>query len=293
MTRPVTSLAVLIACHNRREVTLRCLGGLRDQDASIALEVFLVDDGSTDGTADAVRAQFPDVHIVQGSGTLYWVGGMRLAYDAALAAGFEDMLWLNDDVTLASDAVRRLLATLSTVASAPEPDAIVVGAVRDPVLGTTAYSGLRRVGRFRHLLLVRVEPQDEPVRCNTHHGNVVLVPAAVRRSIGNLDGRYTHAMADVDYGLRASALGHPVWLAPGFVGTCAQNFQRAAWEDPAIPRRERLRAVLGPKGRPIREWVHHSRQHGGPLWFVHAVSPYTRALFGSTRATAHVSRVDR
>lgn len=286
----IPPLAVLIACHNRREVTLRCLRSLRAQDTRVPMQVFLVDDGSTDGTADAVRAQFPEVHVVQGSGTLYWVGGMRLAHDAALAAGFEDMLWLNDDVTLAPSAVGTLLATLAEVTAGDRPDAIVVGAVQDPTRGTTAYSGLRRVGRYRHLLLERVEPQSVPIRCDTQHGNVVLVPGPVRRRVGNLDGRYTHAMADVDYGLRATELGHPVWLAPGYAGTCSFNPQRAAWEDPAIPRRERIRTVLGPKGRPVREWVHHSRRHGGPLWFVHAASPYVRAVLGSKRSAADVSR---
>jgi len=274
-----TPLAVLVTCHNRRETTLRCLAALSAQDTSTAFEVFLVDDGSTDGTGDAVRAAAPQVHVIQGSGDLYWVGGMRLAYDRAVAAGVDDVLWLNDDVELLPTAISTLLGVLSEMDS-PEEPAIVIGAVRDPTSGATTYSGLRRVSRLRRLVHQRLEPADVPIRCDTMHGNVVLVSGAARRRVGNLDGAFTHAMADTDYGLRARRRGCAIWLAPGHLGTCTLNLQRTVWEDPSIPRRARMGAVLSAKGRPPREWLRLTWRHGGPLWFVHALAPYGRAFLG-------------
>ncbi len=63
-------IAVLLTCHNRRAETLRCLEALLAQDAGASLRVFLVDDGSTDGTGEAVRVSFPQVNVVQGDGSL-------------------------------------------------------------------------------------------------------------------------------------------------------------------------------------------------------------------------------
>ena len=102
------NIAVILTCYNRREKTLSCLSGLylaqeKCKDADIALSVYLTDDGCIDGTAQAVRSQFSDkdITILQGSGNLYWAGGMRLAWNEALK---EDNKWdfyllLNDDTT--------------------------------------------------------------------------------------------------------------------------------------------------------------------------------------------------
>ena len=70
----------LATCHNRREKTLRALASLREQvlPDGTALQVCLVDDGSTDGTGAAVAEQFPEVKLLQGDGQLFWAGGMRL-----------------------------------------------------------------------------------------------------------------------------------------------------------------------------------------------------------------------
>ena len=59
-------IAVLLTCFNRKEKTLSCLAGLYESQrvyyernsSPIELEVFLTDDGCTDGTAQAVKASF-------------------------------------------------------------------------------------------------------------------------------------------------------------------------------------------------------------------------------------------
>ena len=54
------TLAIIIACHNRRETTLACLASLVQNDVeNIDAEIFLMDDGSTDGTSEAVKAKYP------------------------------------------------------------------------------------------------------------------------------------------------------------------------------------------------------------------------------------------
>jgi GT2 family glycosyltransferase len=79
-------IAVLITCHNRRDKTLKCFEALYKQESieDLRLQVYLVDDGCTDGTAEAIIAEFPETRILKGSGSLYWCGGMRLAWEEAL-----------------------------------------------------------------------------------------------------------------------------------------------------------------------------------------------------------------
>ena len=53
-------------------------------DEDVSCDIFLVDGGSTDGTPDAVREQFPSVHCYVENG-LYWAGGMRWAWREAVS----------------------------------------------------------------------------------------------------------------------------------------------------------------------------------------------------------------
>ena len=110
----IPTVAVLLTCHNRKDKTLQCLNALYAQqglDVDYKIEVFLVDDASTDGTTAAVRLQFPDVTIIQGDGTLYWNRGMHKAWDtASKTKDFDYYLWLNDDTFLFVNAIESLLA---------------------------------------------------------------------------------------------------------------------------------------------------------------------------------------
>src|SRR5215203_4845952 len=121
-------VAALITCHNRREKTLLCLSALFDQDmlSKTTLEVYLVDDGSTDGTAEAVQAAYPEVKVWRGDGSLFWNGGMRLAFAEAMKVGYDYYLWLNDDTLLDDHAISSLLTTYRRVAEYGKPCSIIV-----------------------------------------------------------------------------------------------------------------------------------------------------------------------
>src|ERR1044072_5261743 len=97
-------IAVLLTCFNRKEKTLTCLDALKKAIGALSFDVsvaiYLVDDGSTDGTAASVLSRFPEVNLIHGSGNLFWAGGMRLAWETALKAEMDYFLLLNDDTYL-------------------------------------------------------------------------------------------------------------------------------------------------------------------------------------------------
>jgi glycosyltransferase involved in cell wall biosynthesis len=266
-------IAVLITCFNRRETTLRCLRALYEQQlpAGVSLRVLLTDDGSSDGTGDAVRMEFPQVTLLQGDGNLYWVGGTMMAWEAARPACF--YLWLNDDVVLRPGAIGLLL---DVHFDSGDPATIAVGATCDPDSGATSTGGMQRRGWYD----VRVmDPADQPQMCDSINGNIVLVPRAAEERIGALDPAYTHFFADGDYGIRARAAGIPVLLAPGRLGECRLNPIANSSFDPGLPLRQRWQRMLGPKGyRPPRQWWAFVRAHAPRPKLAYWIAPY--ALFG-------------
>jgi GT2 family glycosyltransferase len=275
-------VTAILASHNRRAQTLQCLASYFAQEIgpTVLLAAVVVDDGSADGTAEAVGDRFPETEIIMGDGNLFWAGAMAIAEQAALRQDPDHLLWLNDDVVLDPEALRRLIETADRRAE----DCIAVGALRDPVTGELTYSGIRRRG-LHPLRVDLVAPTDEPVEVETFNGNAVFVPRAVADKVGPFDGEFVHAAADLDYGLRARAAGVSVLLAPGAVGTCARGSDQAPWLDRSVSAWTRLRFLLGPKGVPPRARARYLRRHGGPIWILFWLTPYIRAAPSIMRPT--------
>lgn len=268
-TEGMASLAVIMTCHNRRMTTVRCLRRLHTQAGlgTLRVDVILVDDGSTDGTAAAVAAEFPTVRVVPGDGSLYWAGGMRLGMAAAMDVGYDFYLWLNDDTDLDDDALSRLLETYHALLARTGSEPIVVGSLRDPASGELTYGGSVRTSRWHPLRFSRVAPaMDAPIRCDVINGNVVLISRSVVYKVGNLHPAMRHAAGDYEYALRAARHGIYSWVAPGYFGTCARNTAAGTWLEPNLSLLDRYRRLLGPKGYPVRQRAAYMSEHGGILW---------------------------
>lgn len=275
-------IAVLLTCFNRRESTLKCLRTLYEQALpdGVVLEVFLVDDGCTDGTGDAVREQFPKIHVLQGDGTLYWCSGMRFAWAEAMKEGYDAYLWLNDDTMLLPGAMKTLLAAAHEVHKKEGREGIVVGSCRDPKTRKHTYGG--RVKRNRHTRIPDqlLPPGDHILPCDTMNGNLVLVPKQVVDVLGNMSPEFTHmGFSDVDYGGRARKLAIPVCVAPGYLAECSANTQVPPWTDPKVPLKERWHNMCAPGGLPPRQWLVYVRRHTGAAWPIYFIKPLIRVMF--------------
>lgn len=252
-----TTVAVVMTCHNRRETTVTSLLALAAQRSEANVRLFVTDDGSTDGTADAIPGVWPDATIIPGTGNLYWAAGMAVAENAAVASDPDCLLWLNDDTILKPGSLAGLLAL-----SDQHPSAIIVGATEDPHTGSPTYGGRIRID-YHPQRLRQLPVSTVPQRADTFHGNVVLIPIAARELVGPIDGGFPHAYADDDYGLRATALGIPILQAPGIVATCPSNDGLQA---PSGGLRARWMHLQSPKGLPWRAQTRYLRRHGGWRW---------------------------
>ena len=84
---------VVIPVHNRKDFTRNCLLSLQKQSFQ-AFEVVIVDDGSTDGTAEMLREEFPELPVLKGDGNLWWTASVNMGIKYALEQE-KLMDWLN------------------------------------------------------------------------------------------------------------------------------------------------------------------------------------------------------
>jgi GT2 family glycosyltransferase len=72
MEKTPTRIAVLLTAHNRKEKTLKCITNLYTAinylDAEVSFDIYLTDDGSSDGTWEAIEFDFPAVNLIKGDG---------------------------------------------------------------------------------------------------------------------------------------------------------------------------------------------------------------------------------
>jgi GT2 family glycosyltransferase len=278
----MSTIAVLITCYNRKAQTMMCLDRLFSQllHQSNTLSVYLVDDGCTDGTAETVASSYPAVHILRGSGSLFWNGGMRVAFAEAMRSDFDYYLWLNDDTHLYPKALGTLLAASERLQRG-DRCAILVGSTCDPVRASWTYGGIRQQRSWRGVAFLPVQPQPDALQaCDTMNGNCILIPRAIAKQVGNLDAAFRHGMGDLDYGFRARAKGLEIFTAAGYAGTCELNAARGTCWDRTASLSVRWHNLVSAKVLPPKEWLVFTRRHFGLLWPVYAVSPYLKTILG-------------
>lgn len=197
---------VVIPVHNRRAITLYSLQQFRDHDDLAHYRVVVIDDGSTDGTGEAIAQQFPAVHLLTGDGNLWWTGAIRLGMEYAIAQGAEHLIWLNDDCRLAPGTLDGLVQF-----GRDHPSAIV-GAQGfeqdDPT--RLSFGGKRKTWQgYRFLTL----PPGQTLPCDLLSGNLVCIPRAVVEAIGYPDVNTSpHYGGDSLYLLRAQKAGFQLFV---------------------------------------------------------------------------------
>ena len=203
-------LYVVIPVFNRRQYTRDCLLSLRQQTRT-DFRVVVVDDGSTDGTAEMLAREFPEVEVVIGNGQLFWTAGVNAGIRRALALQATRVMTMNNDVLALPDFMAQMLA-----AAERHPTALLGPLELDVRTGQPVYGGERLDWRTntRRDLLAELPPAERrglhPVTYLPGRG--LLVPLAVIETIGLFDERrLPHYLADFDYTSVARRHGFPVF----------------------------------------------------------------------------------
>jgi GT2 family glycosyltransferase len=224
MTLDRIRVAIVAPVHNRRELTLQCLKSLsRLNSDGLEIVTIIVDDGSTDGTADSIRAEFPDVRIVAGNGELWFTEGTNVGVRASMEYEPKYVLMINDDQVFDP---RFLQYMVETAEKFPRS---VVGSLlllwdRPHKLFQTAPVWDTLKGGWRHWSHQTVwTVPDKPWSVDLIVGNCLLVPAAAIEECGLMDAKRFPNFGDAEYTPRLKRAGWQLLIDPRARVFCQPN----------------------------------------------------------------------
>jgi len=211
---------VIIPTHDTRDLTLRCVETV-EAEGTANLEIVVVDDGSSDGTAEALAAAHPRVRVVRGSPAQ---GFTRAANRGLAEAGGDVLLLLNSDTEVAPGAFAPLLA-----AFARDPRLGAAGAALHYPDGSPQWSGGGAPTLFWLFALAsglppllarlpvwrRVKPVGAPAaRVEWVTGAALAVRRQAWEEVGGFDEEFRFYAQDLDLCLRLRDAGWSVELLP-------------------------------------------------------------------------------
>lgn len=241
------SVYIIIPVYNRKETTLRCLENLKRCGDLQRYHVVIVDDASTDGTADAISGLHPGVVILPGNGDLWWTGAMAQGMRYADEQEAEYFIWLNDDCTPEPDALPQLVKFLRS-----HPDTIAA-----PTCYTRQSSSLAKEHNgFKGRKSCTANP-SEVVFVDGLSGWCVGIPASVFRKIGPPDmNKFPHYSGDDTYILRATRSGFKACVVgdikAALLGPVHPKLSFRSYFSPNLTPAETFQALFWSKKSPYR-----------------------------------------
>ena len=277
----MVKIVTLATCHNRVEKTHAALSSLHNQtneEINFDLTHVIVDDASSDGTADMILNNFPKVSVVNGDGNLFWAGGMRLGWDnICRSLEFDYLFVYNDDVIFEPDAISSLLNGISPISSSQNQRSIIItGDFRDPNSGHKTYGGLIRDSKLNPLSFkIDNRHSKEPIYIDTLNMNGCLIGKDVLDKIGFLAPYFVHGGADLEFGLRASKTnGIKVLRLSKKIGLCERNPQ--LYLTGSV--KDKLLKLCSEKCQPLKQRYKFYKKYGGLLWPYYFIRYYLKAF---------------
>lgn len=225
MSETTHKVALVIPVYNRREITLQGLRSLSKIDTTgLDVRIFVVDDASPDGTAEAVARSFPDIVLIAGSGDLHYAAGTNRGIEAALDWAPDFVVTMNDDAVFHEQFLQRLVQT-----ALAHPRSIVGGLL---LLWDEPHKVFQVGQRWDTLAGGWEIPEDWTafnvpqtafeVECIV--GNCVLIPVDAIRECGLMDEkRFPHGWGDAQWMARFSKAGWKLLIEPRSYIWCEPN----------------------------------------------------------------------
>lgn len=213
-------ISVIIPVFNRLSYTYACIESLKSQTYR-DFRIILVDDGSTDSTAEVISEKFPDVIILKGDGNLWWTKAMNMGVQYVLNQSYTDkdfVLELNNDLIVKSDYIEQLVKAAeknphsligSVSADINHPNSVhYAGVIWNP------YMAHRRPALNGTLKLDELQKEHEFISSSYLPGRGTLIPINCFKEIGLFDDKnFPQYNADHDHSLRAYNAGYKLLVS--------------------------------------------------------------------------------
>lgn len=202
---------IIIPVFNRLAFTKACLDSLRKQTDQ-NFKVIIVDDGSTDGTADVLAKDYSEVTILPGTGSLFWTAGVNLGLRYALNQGATWLMTLNNDVIVYPDFIENMRR-----AAYSRPPALYGAFELEAVTQKPLYGGgwINWLTGKTQWLLDKLSPDQRHGQLPSQYlpGRGLLIPRVVFEKIGLFAAELLpHYYADYDFTHQARLAGFEVYM---------------------------------------------------------------------------------
>ena len=218
-------VSVIIVNHNVKYFAEQCLRSVEAATGSLSVEVFLVDNGSTDGSVEYLKPRFPDVEFIEPGENLGFGKGNNLALKRAQG---RFLLILNPDTLLGEDSLEKLIDYLDVhpEVGAAGPKILTREGCFDvtskrgfptPWVAFCRLSGLSRLfprskvfGRYDLLYL----SPDEHAEVDSLDGACMMIRKEAYRKVGGFDEDFFMYGEDLDLCYRINQAGYRIHYAP-------------------------------------------------------------------------------
>lgn len=210
------NLYIIIAVHNSRDITLTCLSLLSRQSYQ-KFKIVIVDDGSTDGTAEALSNDYPEVKVIRGTGDWWWTKSMNEGIKYAMDQGASAVLMMNDDTYFDDDYIKTMVRI-----SGENPGAVIgsLDVTREEPR-RIFFSGVEKMTWWKakgvnyHNTYELYDPSMTGLyKSVCLNGRGTLVPVEVFNTIGLLDEeKLPQYASDFDFSLRADEAGIDTFIS--------------------------------------------------------------------------------
>lgn len=241
-------VAVIIVSWNVKERVLANLDALHVSVGSISAEVILVDNASSDGTVEAVRAAYPWVRVIANT---YNAGFSQANTQGMIAMHTRHALLLNPDMRVEPDALQKTVEYLDTHADVGVASGILRsaegGIVESVRRFPDIFSQCAILLKIPHLVpgiiahyLMKGFDYTQEQQVDSVRGSYFAIQERCLESLGGLDTRYFIWFEEVDYCKRVTTHGWKVMHVPTLHATdyVGQSFkkQRFYWKQKQMSR---------------------------------------------------------
>ncbi len=201
---------IITPVFNRKGFTQSYLSALMKQTKQ-NFKIIIVDDGSTDGTAEMIEQLFPEVILLKELGDLWWAEATNIGIRYAIDEGADYIMTLNDDTLPEPDYIENMQQQSQQNPKALFGAFAINAENNQPVFGGEILNW--KTGNFENILDKLLPEQYQGLHAvNVFPGRGLLIPAEVFKNIGFYDSEnFPQTIADLDFTARATSAGYSIY----------------------------------------------------------------------------------